>query len=130
MKTKTAAISIVSVAVRVLIVFLVIVFIYRGAMYCYDFGYRIFTDMPMSIEPGTDVTVVINEEYSTKQIGEILEERGLINDAVMFVLQEKLSEYSGEIKAGVYNLNTSMTTEKMIAIMSGNYEEEATENKE
>ena len=124
MRTKTVAISIVSAMVKILITFLLIMFIYRGAMYCYDFGYRIFTDMPMSIEPGTDVTVIINEGYSTRQIGEILQEKGLINDATLFVLQEKLSEYSGKITPGVYTLNTSMTTEKMIAIMSGNYQEE------
>lgn len=130
MRTKTAAISIISVVMRILIAFLVIVFIYRGATYCYDFGYRIFTDKPMSMEPGRDVTVIINEGYSTKQIGDILEENGLINDALMFVVQEKLSEYSGEIKSGVYILNTSMTTEKMIAVMSGNYEEEENEKEE
>lgn len=124
MRTKTVTISIVSAMVKILIAFLLIMFIYRGAMYCYDFGYRIFTDMPMSIEPGTDVTVIINEGYSTRQIGEILQENGLINDATLFVLQEKLSEYSGKIAPGVYTLNTSMTTEKMIAIMSGNYQEE------
>lgn len=124
MRTKTVTISIVSAMVKILIAFLLIMFIYRGAMYCYDFGYRIFTDMPMSIEPGTDVTVIINEGYSTRQIGEILQENGLINDATLFVLQEKLSEYSGKITPGVYTLNTSMTTEKMIAIMSGNYQEE------
>lgn len=127
MRTKTVTLSIVSVMVKILIAFLVIVFLYRGSMYCYDFGYRIFTDMPMSIEPGTDVTVIINEGYSTRQIGEILEENGLINDATLFVLQEKLSEYSGKITPGVYTLNTSMTTEKMIAIMSGNYQEEKEE---
>ncbi|MDE6314810.1 MAG: endolytic transglycosylase MltG [Lachnospiraceae bacterium] len=127
MRMKTAATSIIGVVMRILIALLVIVFIYRGAMYCYDFGYRIFTDKPMSIEPGRDVTVIINEGYSSKQIGEILEENGLINDALLFVLQEKLSEYSGEIKSGVYTLNTSMNTEKMIAIMSGNYQEEEEE---
>lgn len=127
MRMKTAATSIIGVVMRILIALLVIVFIYRGAMYCYDFGYRIFTDKPMSIEPGRDVTVIINEGYSSKQIGEILEENGLINDALLFVLQEKLSEHSGEIKSGVYTLNTSMNTEKMIAIMSGNYQEEEEE---
>lgn len=130
MKTKTAAMSIISVVAHIVVSLLVIMLIYRGAMYCYDFGYRIFTDMPMSIEPGRDVTVIVNEGYSTKQIGDILEENGLINDALLFVVQEKLSEYAGEIKPGVYVLNTSMTTEKMITVMSGNMTEEETEQEE
>lgn len=124
MRTKTAAVSIVGVVVRILIAFVVVILIYRGAMGCYDFGYRIFTEMPMALEPGQDVTVIINEGSSTVAIGRILEENGLINDAALFVVQEKLSEYSGEIKPGVYVLNTSMTAEKMIAVMSGNAEEE------
>lgn len=127
MRTKTAAMSILSVVVQILIAFVVIILIYGGATSCYDFGYRIFTEMPMSLEPGTDVTVIINEGSSTRDIGKLLEANGLINDASLFVVQEKLSEYAGEIKPGVYVLNTSMTTEKMIAIMSGNAEEEENE---
>ncbi len=50
----------------------------------------------------------------------MLKENGLIKDVSVFVVQEKLSEYSGEIKPGVYVLNTSMTAEEMIAVMSGN----------
>lgn len=127
MKTKKAALTIISVVVHLMIIFVVAMVIYRGAMYCYDFGYRIFTDAPMSAEPGRDVTVIINEGSSTKQIGEILQQNGLISDANLFVLQEKLSEYSGEIKPGVYVLNTSMTTEKMITVMSGKLAEEEEE---
>lgn len=127
MKTKKATLTIISVFTHIMITVLVIMLIYRGAMYCYDFGYRIFTDVPMSAEPGMDVTVIINEGYSTKEIGELLQQNGLISDGKLFVLQEKLSEYAGEIKPGVYVLNTSMTTEKMITIMSGNLTEKEEE---
>lgn len=124
MRTKTATMSIISVVVNILIALVVIIVIYAGAMSCYDFGYRIFTDTPMSLEPGRDVTVIINEGNSTRQIGALLKENGLIKDATVFVVQEKLSEYSGEIKPGVYVLNTSMTAEEMIAVMSGNMAED------
>ncbi len=124
MRTKTATMSIISVVVHILVTLLIIMLIYAGAMRCYDFGYRIFTDTPMSLEPGRDVTVIINEGYSTRQIGTLLKENGLITDAAVFVAQEKLSEYAGEIKPGVYVLNTSMTAEQMIAVMSGNMVEE------
>lgn len=120
MRTKTATMSIISVVVHILITLVVLIVIYAGAMRCYDFGYRIFTDTPMSLEPGRDVTVIINEGNSTKQIGTLLKENGLIKDVGVFVVQEKLYEYSGEIKPGVYVLNTSMTAEEMIAVMSGN----------
>ncbi len=128
MRTKTATMSIINVVVHILATLLIIILIYAGAMRCYDFGYRIFTDTPMALEPGRDVTVIINEGNSTNQIGTLLKENGLIKDVAVFVVQEKLSEYAGEIKSGVYVLNTSMTTEEMIAVMSGNMvEEEETE---
>ena len=60
----------------------------------------------------------------------MLEENKLIPDGTVFVVQEKLSEYAGEMKPGVYVLNTSMTAEKMIAVMSGNLEEEKEEETE
>lgn len=124
MRTKTATMSILSVVFQIMVTLAVIIIIYAGAMKCYDFGYKIFTDTPMSLEPGRDVTVIVNEGSSTRQVGALLEENRLIPDASVFVVQEKLSEYAGEMKPGVYVLNTSMTAEKMIAIMSGNLEEE------
>ena len=130
MRTKTATMSILSVVVQVMIVLTVVIVIYAGAMKCYDFGYKIFTDTPMSLEPGRDVTIIVNEGSSTRQVGDLLEENKLIPDGTVFVVQEKLSEYAGEMKPGVYVLNTSMTAEKMIAVMSGNLEEEKEEEKE
>ncbi len=130
MRTKTATMSILSVVFQIMVTLMVIILIYAGAMKCYDFGYKIFTDTPMSLEPGRDVTVIVNEGSSTRQVGDLLEENRLISDATVFVVQEKLSEYAGEMKPGVYVLNTSMTAEKMIAIMSGNVEEEEKEETE
>lgn len=127
MRTKTATMSILSVVFQIMVTLMVIILIYAGAMKCYDFGYKIFTDTPMSLEPGRDVTVIVNEGSSTRQVGDLLEENRLISDATVFVVQEKLSEYAGEMKPGVYVLNTSMTAEKMIAVMSGNLEEEKEE---
>ena len=46
MRTKTATMSILSVVVQVMIVLTVVIVIYAGAMKCYDFGYKIFTDTP------------------------------------------------------------------------------------
>lgn len=130
MKTKNAALTIISVVVHLMVIFVIAMVIYRGATFCYEFGYRVFTDRPMAAEPGRDITVIINEGSSTKEIGKILQQNGLISDANLFVLHEKISEYAGEIKPGVYVLNTSMTTEKMIAVMSGKLAEDEEKEKE
>lgn len=123
MKTKNATLSVIGVVLKVLVWLLIMLGVYQAGMYFYDFGYQIFTDKPIAAEPGRDITVIINEGDSSSDIGKILEQNYLIKDANVFVVQEKLSEYAGEIKPGVYVLNTSMTTEKMIAEMSGHTEE-------
>lgn len=84
----------------------------------YDFGYSIFYQAPMEYGEGTDITVVVNEGSSVYQIGKILEDKGLIEDAEAFVVQEKLSEYKDQLKAGTYILNTTMTVEEQMAILA------------
>ena len=59
----------------------------------------------------------IPEGESTKEIAEALEKKGLINDAGIFVVQEKLSEYKDMIKPGSYQLSTSMSAVEMLSIM-------------
>ena len=45
--------------------------------------------------------------------------KGLISDAKLFWLQERLSEYHGMIQPGTYDLSTNMTPDEMIQIMAG-----------
>lgn len=97
--------------------------IYTGKE-AYDFGYDIFNQEPMADEEdGRDITVVLKAEDSVYQIGKILKKKGLIEDAKVFFVQEKLSNYKGKLQPGTYILNTSMTVDDMLAIL-------AKENKE
>lgn len=85
----------------------------------YDFGYNIFYQQPVDSEDeGKDVTVVVEEGDSVYQIGKTLENRGLIRDAKVFVVQEKLSNYSGKLQPGTYILNTSMTPDEIMEILA------------
>lgn len=99
-----------------LIVVAVVIYIGKTA---YDFGYNIFYQQPMdSEEEGRDVTVAVEEGDSVYQIGRTLESRGLIQDAKVFVVQEKLSNYSGKLQPGTYILNTSMTPDEIMEILA------------
>lgn len=99
-----------------LIVAAVVIYIDKTA---YDFGYNIFYQQPMdSEEEGRDVTVAVEEGDSVYQIGRTLESRGLIQDAKVFVVQEKLSNYSGKLQPGTYILNTSMTPDEIMEILA------------
>ena len=55
---------------------------------------------------------------SARDIGALLEKKGLVRSADLFAVQLKLSSYSKKIKAGVYTLSTSMTAKDMMQVMS------------
>ena len=89
----------------------------------YDFGRRIFSEEPMTPAPGYSTSVAIVEGKSSKEIGKILEEKGLIRSGTLFYFQEMVSDYHGKLLPGVYQLSTSMTPEEMMAIMAEGYDE-------
>lgn len=102
------------------LVFLVVVYgLYQLGLRSYSYGYRIFTEPAVTQAEGRDRLVQIKNSMSASDIGELLEEKGLIRDRWLFVIQLKLSEYSNKITAGYYTLNTSMTSREMMQIMSG-----------
>ncbi len=65
--------------------------------------------------------------HSAEELGQLLEDKGLVRDHNLFYLQLKLSAYSGHIKPGIYTLNTSMTAKDMMVIMSSDKSDERTD---
>lgn len=116
--TREIIISVFSVALKVVIVVIAAMLIYKYAAIGYDYGYRIFGEGPMTTGEGRKVSVTIGSDMSVKDIGQALENKGLIRDAKLFVIQERLSEYHGTIEPGIYELSTAMTADQMIAAMS------------
>ena len=108
----------VSVSFSVLILLVVFIGVFKATTYCYDFGYRIFTEKPVSAEPGRDIVVQISSSDSAFKIGDMLEEKGLIRDSLLYTAQYYLSAYVGDLLPGTYTLNTSMTAKEMMIVMS------------
>lgn len=119
MDIKEIIASVFSTAIKVVVAVIAIMYIYKFTGMAYDYGYRLFSEKPVTEGAGIVVTVTVGEDHSTREIGKMLEEKGLIRDGLLFVLQELASEHRGEIKPGKYDLSTSMTAEEMITIMSG-----------
>ena len=113
----------VSISFSILVTLLVVVGLVELGSYCYDFGYRVFTETPIDKTPGTDVVVQVTADMSEHEIGKMLEEEGLVRDGTLFYAQLKLSAYSGELLPGTYTLNTSMTGKDMIVVMATEPEE-------
>ena len=118
MKSGNIIAAVFGVIFRVVVAILVVYAIYRGAVVCYDYGYRIFTEPAMTVGEGRTVTVAVTEDMSALEIGKLFESKGLIRDSKLFVLQYYLSEFRKNVKPGTFDLSTSMTVEEMMEAMT------------
>ncbi|MCR5250227.1 MAG: endolytic transglycosylase MltG [Lachnospiraceae bacterium] len=130
MSPRKVAWAIIKAVFAVVIAAVIMMLVYRFALDAYDFGFRIFAEEPVSPEPGLTMSVAIVEGKSPMEIGEILKEKGLIRDAWLFYLQEMFSSYHKELQPGVYELNTAMTPEEMMAVMATGKGGEVSEDEE
>lgn len=96
----------------------IIMYIFRFSAMAYDYGYRVFTEEPMSLGEGRTISIYIENDQSVMDVGNMLQEKGLIRDAKLFFVQELLSEHHGNIQPGIYDLSTSMTPEEMLAVIA------------
>lgn len=94
----------------------------------YQFGYDIFNQQAMSPGEGQEVTVVIKDGTSAYEIGKILERKGLVKDALVFYIQEKLSNYDGKLRPGTYLLSTAYTPNRIMSILAGDTEQEGADS--
>ncbi len=126
MKLNKMIFKFVSLSFSILVLLLVVVGLIELGTFCYNFGYRVFTEEAVAEAPGEDVVVHITADMSEHEIGKLLKEQGLIRDDKLFYAQLKLSAYSDKLLPGIYTLNTSMTGKEMIVVM-GTGTEESTE---
>ena len=124
MNSKEVVVSVFSTVFKVVLAIIIVMLVYKWSLTAYEYGQRVFNEPPMTAGDGRTVTIVVEEGDGAKEIGATLENHGLIRDAELFVIQEMLSAYKDKMKPGAYELNTSMTSDEMMAIMSNGAEEE------
>lgn len=125
MSIKEAIGSTLELIIKAVVLIFAVTYIIRAATASYEYGYRVFTEEPVSQGEGRTISVSVEEPVSPRDIGEMLEERGLIRDANLFVIQELLSENHGKIQPGIYDLSTAMTAEEMLSVMAADAPEES-----
>lgn len=123
MNVKQLVISIMTAAVKIAVAVFIINFVIKAATAAYDFGYRVFTEEPVSSPPGVSYTITLTEETTPKQVAETLEENGLVRDSNLFYVQYLSSAYKDKLQPGDYELTTAMTAEEMLETMSSDVEE-------
>ena len=128
MNAKQLLGAICAMIIKIALAAVVIVVVFRLAVYAYDFGYQVFADIPVSEGEGRVVSVVVSEGQSSRDLAKMLEQKGLINDANAFYLYERLSDYKDKLKPGVYELSTSMKAEEMLEIVCASGSEDTSGN--
>ena len=97
-----------------------ILFIAGQVRHYYYVGYGIFSQQGKDATgTGRVVEFTVEEGMSANSLGKKLEEAGLIESSRLFVLQEKVSDFSGMYVPGTYMLSSEMTTEEILRIISG-----------
>lgn len=119
MKTQKVVLAVGMFILRLAILILVVVGVYRAGEFSYQYCYGIVSNVAMEPEPGKDVSVKVDDSMSVKDTAQLLERKGLVNDADIFRMQLKMNDYEDKLRAGSYILNTSMTPKEMMRVMAG-----------
>ena len=119
MDTRKAVLQVGTICFRV-ILFVALVFglVYLGQT-TYKYTRAVFSDEAFEEAPGKTVKVTISESVSGKQLAKVLEENGLIENALVFQLQMKMADFGDWVEADTYELNTSMPPSELFEILSG-----------
>lgn len=124
MKISSVVSTIVSALLKIAVAIWIVNFVYTKTIEAYEFGFSVFTEEAIAPAPGRDVSFSFTEDKSKMDIAKMLEDKGLVRDYKLAFVQIYASEYKDSIEPGIYTLNTSMTTEEMMAAMSPKEETE------
>ena len=128
MNVKQLLGAVTGMIIKIAIAAVVITFVFKAAVSAYDFGFQLFADIPVSEGEGRTVSVSISEMQDSKDVGKLLEEKGIIRDATAFIILAKLSESEDEIQPGSYELSTSMSMEEILEVLCATEDTTEVEN--
>ena len=115
MKSQITAVNIIKKAIYLIAMVVIVILLVRGAAKAYDFGHAVFMDESMtSKEDARDVTITIAEGDSVLDIGNMLERRGLIQDAYVFLAQSYCYEAGRKLVPGSYDMTTDMNAKEIM----------------
>ena len=103
----------VGLLINVVIVYLVI----KVFAFAFDFTYTIFGDVAMEPSSREVMIVEIPADSSVLDIGEALEDGGVIDNKYAFFVKVKIKDYGALIRPGKYGLSPSMTYDEILNII-------------
>ncbi|MEG1991891.1 MAG: endolytic transglycosylase MltG [Acetivibrio sp.] len=110
---------IIQIIWNILLYTIIIIGVFRISGVVYDFSYEIFGNVTVDSLPGKDMPIEIRSGEGTKELAQKLENMGIIVNKNTFFVRAKLSIGSRKpILPGSYRLNTSMTYEEIISVIT------------
>ena len=111
---------------RLAIFVLAAVVIAGVALICYDSAYAfVRTDPYETYDPEAEVvTIDIPEGSTSREIGELLKENGLIENVLLFRLKAKLTGAENSFQYGVYKIIRGMPDEQIMEVLKEGAKEE------
>ncbi len=103
---------------RLALLILVVVGIFKVGEYAYTYCYSVVSDTAAEEEPGRDVSVSVTSDMSAGKVAKLLERKGLVERQDVFKIQMKVTGYEDKIQPGKYVLNTSMKPREMLKILA------------
>lgn len=121
---------ILQVVFNILMYTLIIIVVIRLSTAVYDFSYQIFGNVSVEGAPGTDMPLEIKSGEGTMDLAKDLENKGLIVDKYTFYVRAKISTGSSKpILPGSYKINTSMTYDEIISVITNESKTQTEKNK-
>lgn len=114
--------AVISISTKLVIYVMLIVLLAAGAKKGYEFGHSVFYAPAMEAEPGTEKTVTLNGDESVLQVGQKLEDAGLIRDSKAFSIQALC--YGYKVTKGEFQLNTALSSKEIINLLGEDTEDE------
>ena len=113
-------------AIIILVVVLVVLVVVYLSQRTYALGYEAASYKPSVAEGDAEVkSITITEDMSASDIGNLLINEGIIDESLeAFLMQDMLSGLHGEYIAGTYELNASMSVDKILQIICTPSEDE------
>lgn len=119
--------TVINISINILVVAIVMMLIYTYAGKAYEFGRAIFDEKAIDTpETAKNVVITIPKNASDKQVAEIVEKAGAIEDKYVFLIQLMLSDYKGKAVPGTYTVSTGNTPTEIMEIIC-NMDENADE---
>lgn len=127
-KSAMKGISIViQLFLNILFYVVLIMAVVKLSGWTYNFAYQVFGNVTVASAPGKLATIEIEEGEGTRSVADELEKNGLIVNADSFYVRAKLTTGSKKpILPGTYTLNSSMTYDEILAVLTATAGEELT----